>query len=47
MVFRDGQEIVNGRDIIDRIRQNADLVDPSVPKNIQILLGHFTFGSSG
>ena len=40
MVLRDGEEVVDGGDVVDGVGQDADLVHPRVPEDLDVLLGN-------
>lgn len=41
---RDGKEIVNGGNVVNGLRENADLILPRVAEHIHVLEGHFWAG---
>ena len=47
VILRNGQEVVDGGDVVDGVCQNAHLVDPSVAEDVNILLGNLTLRTGG
>ena len=47
VILRHRQKVVYSGDVVDRVCQNAHLVDPSVAEDVNILLGNLALRTGG